>query len=478
MNYNWGPYIDDLKSARLKELVSFKFSPKLLNSLEYFWNAFDHDEAVANDKIRLREGFDTEFDVLQAAVKGIEEKFKVHRRECEAEIKTKGLVFKDLGKEIYQLEVPGKVKVPQNWQTMSKTVAVTRYYTPTIRKLVGDIQIARERSDIAMRAIKSKVYARFDEDYDEWMKVLRNSAEIDCLLSLALVKGYMSEPVCRPGFLDQEEGVLEVQGLRHPCVRETAGGDFIPNDIELSHNSNSVILLTGPNMGGKSTLLRQTCIAVIMAQIGSYVPAQSFKLTTFDRIFTRIGANDNIMAGQSTFMVELVETCRILKDATPRSLVILDELGRGTSTFDGYAIAYSVLYHLLTHIQCLGLFSTHYGALTQEFSTNPLVKLMFMSFVVDDSNKNVTFLYKLTEGVSPASYGMNVARLAQVPEDIISKAEQVASEFDLVQKQKRSDVNVSAAGQIPLMTLMSAVSLFKDDLNPKIAERLIRALRQ
>ncbi len=131
-----------------------------------------------------------------------------------------------------------------------------------------------------------------------------------------------------------------------------------------------MILLTGPNMGGKSTMLRQTCLAVIMAQLGCYVPAYSCRLSIFDRIFTRIGANDNIMTGQSTFMVELSETSKILREATSQSLVILDELGRGTSTFDGYAIAFAVLNDLCKRVQCLGLFSTHYGMLTEEFKNN------------------------------------------------------------------------------------------------------------
>jgi DNA mismatch repair protein MSH6 len=142
-------------------------------------------------------------------------------------------------------------------------------------------------------------------------------------------------------------------------------------------------------MGGKSTLLRQTCIAVIMAQLGCYVPASKCRLTPFDRIFTRIGANDNILAGQSTFMVELSETSKILREATPRSLVILDELGRGTSTFDGYAIAYAVLHHLTSKVRCLGLFSTHYQMLTEEFKNNPVcinvqVKfyLLFLTFLL------------------------------------------------------------------------------------------------
>ena len=167
-----------------------------------------------------------------------------------------------------------------------------------------------------------------------------------------------------------------------------------------------------------------------MAQLGCYVPAKKCRLTPFDRIYTRIGANDNILAGQSTFMVELSETSKILHEATPRSMVILDELGRGTSTFDGYAIAYSVLHYLATHIGCLGLFSTHYGMLTQEFAKNPNIARKHMSCQVDQHKKEVTFLYKLVSGVCPKSYGMNVANMAGVPREIVDRAEVVAAKFE------------------------------------------------
>lgn len=154
--------------------------------------------------------------------------------------------------------------------------------------------------------------------------------------------------------------------------------DFIPNDIGLGGQDPSLVVLTGPNMGGKSTLLRQTCVAIIMAQLGGYVPAKSCRLTACDRIYTRIGANDNIMGGQSTFMVELAETSKILREATNKSMVILDELGRGTSTFDGYSIAYSVLHYLSTHLGCLGMFATHYQTLCKEFERNPEINNMHM----------------------------------------------------------------------------------------------------
>lgn len=187
---------------------------------------------------------------------------------------------------------------------------------------------------------------------------------------------------------------------------------FIPNDIVIgaAENKAKFILVSGPNMGGKSTLLRQTCVTVILAQIGCFVPAEYCKLAPVDRIFTRVGANDRIMQGQSTFMVELQETGNILKHATPKSLVILDELGRGTSTFDGTAIAYSVINYLLKEKKCMTLFSTHYHKLLDEFKDSKEVAMYHMACRVE--KEAVTFLYKFTRGTCRNSYGMNCASLA------------------------------------------------------------------
>lgn len=276
------------------------------------------------------------------------------------------------------------------------------------------------------------------------MVIIQGVAELDCLQSLLVCRKNLCEPVCRPEFIDSDISILELRDSRHPFISTSIDQEYIPNDIYLGNEDSKMILLTGPNMGGKSSLLRQTCVAVIMAQMGCYIPAASCRLTPCDRIFTRIGitfsykgANDNIMAGQSTFMVELSETSKILREATPRSLVILDELGRGTSTFDGYAIAYAVLHHLITETGCLGLFSTHYGTLTKEFEDNPMVSLKYMSFLVDQNSRKVTFLYKLLTGICRESYGMNVARMASIPEQvpnvltkIINRAEVIAQQFE------------------------------------------------
>lgn len=186
-------------------------------------------------------------------------------------------------------------------------------------------------------------------------------------------------------------------------------------------------------MGGKSTMLRQACVMVIMAQIGCYVPAEECVLSPVDRIFTRLGASDRIMSGQSTFFVELSEASTIMNKATSKSLVIVDELGRGTSTFDGAAIASSVLRNLATKVRCRALFATHYYNLVDRFDIHPDVQLGHMASHVDkDTNKQkITFLYLLKDGASPKSYGINVAHLAKIPNEVIQSASQISNKFEL-----------------------------------------------
>jgi len=251
--------------------------------------------------------------------------------------------------------------------------------------------------------------------------------------------------MCRPSFVEAAEGacpVLHISAGRHPC--ESASG-FIPNDLKIGGDDPTCILVTGPNMGGKSTTLRQTCAIVIMAQLGCYVPAEACTMTPVDRIFTRIGASDNIMAGHSTFFVELSDTAVILQEATNKSLVILDELGRGTSTLDGTAIAYAVTDHLVAKIKCKCLFATHYHLLTEEFKANPNVGLFHMGCFVEkeeDGHDHVTFLYKLQQGALCNSFGLNVGRLSGMSDDILERAGNVSSKFEDMLSLGRSSHHV------------------------------------
>jgi len=290
---------------------------------------------------------------------------------------------------------------------------------------------AEDTAAVLMKDAIVLLQQKFNNHHAKWVKAVSCAAHLDALVSLASAST-QSSPMVRPKFVkNSPEPVLSILNGRHPCLVPQPGGDIIPNTLNLGTGKNKphVMVLTGPNMGGKSTLLRQACITVVMAHMGCYVPAEECSLTAVDRIFTRLGARDDIASGQSTFMVELQETSNVLRYATQNSLVILDELGRGTSTFDGYAIAYSVLRYLSTKIQCRTLFSTHYHALTEEFHHFPNVIVCHMSNIVDDVIKEVTFLYRLSEGACPRSYGLHVAKMAGVPLSVITEAECVANDF-------------------------------------------------
>jgi len=242
--------------------------------------------------------------------------------------------------------------------------------------------------------------------------------------------------MCRPVLETRGDGAfLHCVGLRNPLLTMGTTDYVVPNDVRIGRDPIAVpgspgagacgiIVLTGPNMGGKSTVLRQACLAVILAQVGCYVPATACRLQCFDRIFTRCGASDNIAAGQSTFMVELEETSNILQYATRDSLVVLDELGRGTSTWDGYAIAYAVLQYFALHCPAAVLFSTHYHSLVDELRDNPSVALYHMVCVVEDE---ISFLYNMAPGMSANSYGPDVALKSGMDPRIVEKARAVSA---------------------------------------------------
>ncbi|CAN8258263.1 unnamed protein product [Cochlearia groenlandica] len=285
----------------------------------------------------------------------------------------------------------------------------------------------------------------FIERAAEWSKVIHAISCLDVLRSFAIVAslsaGSMARPVIFPDSKSTNQNqetngpMLKLRGLWHPFALAADGQLPVPNDLFLGEALNSIqprsLLLTGPNMGGKSTLLRATCLAVIFAQLGCYVPCESCELSLVDTIFTRLGASDRIMTGESTFLVECTETASVLQNATQDSLVILDELGRGTSTFDGYAIAYAVFRHLVEKVQCRMLFATHYHPLTKEFSSHPRVTLKHMACAFrsrsgQDQEQDLVFLYRLAEGACPESYGLQVALMAGIPKQVVERASKAA----------------------------------------------------
>ena len=233
-------------------------------------------------------------------------------------------------------------------------------------------------------------------------------------------------------------------------------------------------LLTGANAAGKSTVLRMTCVAVIMAQVGCYLPCTSARLTPVDRIMSRLGAQDHIFAGQSTFMVELSETKKILAEASPRSLVILDELGRGTSSSDGVAVAEAVLWHLASHVRCLGFFATHYHSLAHEFEAHKEVEAKRMGILVDDEERRVTFLYKLEPGVSEGSFGMHCAAMCGISKSVVENAEIAAKEKGMEVDRKADAGNKWS--DIPLGVLSDLAWMLREGKEEDVDEAGIDAL--
>ncbi|KAF3784024.1 DNA mismatch repair protein [Nymphaea thermarum] len=416
---------DDLTSTTLQCLLTGDCFLDIEPVLMHFKDAFDWTEAEHTGRIIPHEGVDVEYDSSCKAAAEIETNLIRYLKEQRKLLGDSSVAYVTVGKDRYVLEVPEDLqgRIPTEYQLHSSKKGYFRYWTPQIRAHLGELSNAEAERESKLKSILQRFIIRFCDHHLKLRQLISVIAELDALSSLAVASDYYEGPVCRPTILGSScsKGTPSLSGkcLGHPILKSDAmgKGSFVPNDVNIGGTNNaSFVLLTGPNMGGKSTLLRQ---------IGAYVPGESFELSPVDRIFVRMGAKDHIMAGQSTFLTELSETATMLLSATHNSLVALDELGRGTSTSDGQAIAESVLDHFIQKIGCRGMFSTHYHRLAVKYENDSQVGLFHMACQVEkrvDGIEEVTFLYKLTPGACPRSYGVNVACLADVSaESTISK---------------------------------------------------------
>ncbi|KAF1824295.1 uncharacterized protein K489DRAFT_378713 [Dissoconium aciculare CBS 342.82] len=326
-------------------------------------------------------------------------------------------------------------KVPASWSKISGTKKLSRYHAPEVVKWIRERDQHKEALSNACDSAFTDLLSEISLQYQSFRDCIQSLALLDCLLSLAKVAeqpGY-----CKPCFTTSPEASISITRGRHPMVESITSSAFVPNDVNLHAARNRALLITGPNMGGKSSYVRSVALISIMAQIGSYVPAEAVELGLLDAIFTRMGAGDNLMKGESTFMVEVGETSDILKQATPRSLVILDELGRGTSTHDGVAIAQAVLEHFVSEKKCLTMFITHYQTLArmQDSFASGELRNVHMSFTEEDDN--VTFLYEVAEGVAHRSYGLNVARMVGLPKSLLAEASRRSKMMEMEERRRR-----------------------------------------
>jgi DNA mismatch repair protein MutS len=317
---------------------------------------------------------------------------------------------------------------PADYERKQTLVNAERFTTPELKELEAKILDAEERSQTLERELFVAIRRQVGTEARRIRQTAAVLAELDvlaCFAHLAAERQYR-----RPEFSDNSE--LVIQRGRHPVIErlseEGQSGKFVPNDLYMNDSSDLILIVTGPNMGGKSTYLRQAALIALMAQMGSFVPAGRAQLPIFDLIFTRIGASDNLARGRSTFMVEMTEAASILNTATPRSLVLLDEVGRGTATFDGLAIAWAVVEHLQSRTRPKTLFATHYHELTELAELLPGVRNYHVS--VRESGSNIVFLRKVEQGSADKSYGIEVARLAGLPNKVIARAREILSRHE------------------------------------------------
>ncbi|NNL42285.1 MAG: DNA mismatch repair protein MutS, partial [Desulfobacterales bacterium] len=420
-------FISELKSGY------FTYSEKLDNLIELadlIDKAIREDAPpVVNEGGIIKAGFNEELDGLMEisrSGKNYLAQLEIQERKSTRINTLKVRYNKVFG---YYIEVPKarSENVPRNYVRKQTLVNAERYITDELKNYESKVFGAEERRAELEFEIFNEIRKEVVKNNISIQSVARFLARLDCIIDLAEIADQNN--YCKPEM--NTTGEIFIKEGRHPVIEKMIAGErFVPNTIKLDNRENQILIITGPNMAGKSTVLRQVAIIVLMAQMGSFVPAKSASVNITDRIFTRVGALDNLSQGQSTFMVEMQETANILNNSTEQSLVILDEIGRGTSTFDGLSIAWAVAEYLhdLDKKGVKTLFATHYHELTDLALKKPRVKNF--NIAVREWNDEIIFLRKLVEGGTNRSYGIQVARLAGIPDEVLLRAKKILAKVE------------------------------------------------
>lgn len=348
--------------------------------------------------------------------------------------------------------------VPENYIRKQTLANSERYFTEQLKEYESLILNAKEKLQELEYNLFCKIRERLIEEIPRLKQSAYNLSLMDALLSLAEVS-YSNNYIKPEITLSDEINIIEG---RHPVVELTQKEElFIPNDTRINCGNNLISVITGPNMAGKSTYMRQVALIVLMAQIGCFIPAKKAEMGLVDRVFTRIGASDNLALGQSTFMVEMMEIANILKNATNKSLLILDEVGRGTSTFDGLSIAWAVIEYIQKNIKSKTLFATHYHELTALKDLNGIKNY---KITVKEKGEDVIFLRKIIPGEADKSYGIQVAKLAGVPIAVINRAKNILANLEQNQPQDKASISdVAAANDADLNESQLNLDIYKNE---------------
>ncbi|AMV39950.1 DNA mismatch repair protein MutS [Planctomyces sp. SH-PL62] len=480
------------RSKRLTELEeALELCPEVRSAIESA--LVDEPPLTIKEGGLIRPGYHEELDRLRSASK--DGKAWIARYQSE-QIRRTGISGLKVGFNNvfgYYIEISHaqaqRGEVPADYIRKQTVKNAERYYTPELKEFENEVRNADERANALEYELFTSLRDRVSADAPRLIQAGSALAQVDVLSSLAELaarQGY-----CRPEVV--AEPVFEVEAGRHPVLDALLPrGEFVPNDTKLGPDWGDLLLITGPNMAGKSTYIRQVALMAILAQIGSFVPARRARIGVVDRLFARVGATDELSRGQSTFMVEMTETANILNNATKQSLVILDEIGRGTSTFDGVSLAWAITEHLHDAVGCRALFATHYHELVELEKTKP--RLRNANVAVGESQGEIVFLHRIAPGGADQSYGIHVARLAGVPSPVLDRAREILA---FLEKQHGPDPGLPepegpirrkvksgrglqgslfAALPDPLLTELRRLDI--DAVPPEQAVALLRRLRE
>jgi DNA mismatch repair protein MutS len=433
----------------------------------------------------IREGVDAELDELRELSRsGRQALAAIEERERERTgIGSLKVRFNSVFGYYLEVTKANAKAVPADYERKQTLVNAERFTTPELKEYETKILTAQERSGEIERKIFAELRRQLLDAAGRMRETARKIAEIDllgCFAHLAALRGWVRPQV-------ESSGVLEFVQARHPVVErrleESGGGRFVPNSVHVNADAGpAVLLITGPNMGGKSTYLRMAALLVVMAQMGCFVPAETMRLGLVDRIYTRIGASDNVARGRSTFMVEMTETAAILNTATNRSLVLLDEMGRGTATYDGLSLAWATVEHLHDRIGARTLFATHYHELT--LLSERLARLTNLRVTVKETSGGIVFLHAVEAGPASKSYGIEVAKLAGLPAGVIARAREVLKVHERAETQQVREASPTQTVQMTMFTPLSQRIVDRlaeadvDGLTPREALNLLAELQR
>ncbi len=436
--------------------------PELYDLLEQA--IYENPPVTLKEGYLIKEGFHQELDELKSLRKGGKDFVANFEKEEKERTGIKNLKVGYNRVFGYYIEVSkgqtSLVKEEYGYERKQTLSNCERYISPILKEKEALILNAEEKIIDLEYQLFTEIRDKIKEYIPRLQEIAKVISEIDVLQSFTTVSE--ENHYVRPTITDERE--ICIIDDRHPVVEKVIDGEFVPNDIVMKKDTN-ILLITGPNMAGKSTYMRQMAITVILAQIGCFVPAKSAKMPIFDAIFTRIGASDDLVSGESTFMVEMMEANYAISNATENSLILFDELGRGTATFDGMALAQAIIEYISEHIHAKTFFSTHYHELTD--LENNLKDLKNIHVSAHEEDGNITFLHKIKEGSVDKSYGIHVAKLADLPNSLIVRANQILSVYE--SKEKKRDMKIQEA--LPLEFLVpepqeSKIEQELDHINP------------